>query len=180
MRNRGEFWTPVPDWQTSMLDGPDVGIASVRGIVGIHLVSGEIGCALERLGGLSPAGPREVVRGERYALRLAPDRVLIVSSRVEALTPGWSHEGCAVSDVTEGMVAVDVTGDGAAEVIAEGTGYDFGATDVRAQESATLLFAGLRVAISRRSDGFRLHIERSLAAALWSWLEAAIRDRCNP
>ena len=34
--------------------------------------------------------------------------------------------------------------------------------------------AGLRVAVARHSTGWRLHIERPWAPALWRWLEAGV------
>ena len=55
----------------------------------------------------------------------------------------------------------------------QGTSYDLTAGDVRPGESANLVFAGLRVAVVRRGDGYRLHVERPYATALWTWLADA-------
>jgi hypothetical protein len=35
-------------------------------------------------------------------------------------------------------------------------------------------FAGFRLVVSRRAQGWRLHIERPWAAALWRWLQAHV------
>ena len=74
------------------------------------------------------------------------------------------------------MVPIDISGKGAGDIIAEGTSYDFSAKDERPRESALLLFAGFRLAVARRPDGFRLHIERPLATELWTWLAAAVQS----
>jgi hypothetical protein len=56
----------------------------------------------------------------------------------------------------------------------QGTSYDLTATDGRPGESANIVFAGLRLAVVRRPDGWRLHVERPYATALWSWFAQSL------
>lgn len=182
MRNRGEFWAPVRDWTNASfdLDGRRVrfGLLSQA-----HIVSGDIGAFLSWRG-IAPLGPRDVAVFDTYALRIAPDRVLYVSDFAEPIDQGWLEPGFAVADMTDGLVFCEVSGPRALELLQQGTGYDLTATDLRPSESCNILFAGLRVAIVRRDEGWRLHVERSYATALWSWFEdansACRRVRANP
>jgi sarcosine oxidase gamma subunit len=108
-------------------------------------------------------------------LRLAPDRVLYVSDAEQAIDLGWSDAGFAIADMTDGIILFDLSGPRCLELLQQGTGYDLLATDARPTESADILLAGLRVGILRRPDGWRLHIERPHATALWTWLQQVMR-----
>ena len=65
-------------------------------------------------------GPRSTADGPSYALCLAPDRVLVVSESVTPADPGWSAAGYAVADMTDGIIAIDVSGPGCARAHAAG------------------------------------------------------------
>jgi len=67
-------------------------------------------------------------------------------------------------------VIIDVLGAGAEAVMQAGAAYDFAAPAGAAVESAFILFAGMKVAAIRRAGGWRLHVERPMATALWHWL----------
>lgn len=174
MHDRGAFWSPVPDWSTATLDGAGVRVVAVADAEPIRLVSGDVPAFLSRIVTLPFAGLHEARVLLRYGLRLAPDRVLVVASGMDELPSGWHDAGFAVTDVSAGYVFIDVTGAGAPSVMAQGSGLDFSAPPGTAEASAALLFAGLPVAIARRADGWRLHIERPLATALWTWLKVAL------
>lgn len=173
MHNRGEFWTPVIDWSRARLDRNDVRITAASGLEQILLVSGDIGAFLSRRGLPCALGPRDEAKGSSYALSLAPDRVLFVSEAASPVDLGWTETGFAVADMTDGIVAIDVEGPGALELIQQGTSYDFTMRDRHEGESANIVFAGLRVAVVRRAGGYRLHAERPFATTLWTWLEQA-------
>ena len=111
---------------------------------------------------------------------LAPDRLLFVRRKAVQAHPealGWSTDNVAVTDVSDGFLLFDVSGPSALDVMALGADYDFASTAARPNESAAMLFAGLKVSIARIAGGWRLHIERSYAAALWQWLEQATRNQ---
>jgi sarcosine oxidase gamma subunit len=77
----------------------------------------------------------------------------------------------AVSDVTDGFLGFDLAGHGAADLIRLATTYDFTDPTLRPAESALMEFAGFKVAIVRRERGWRVYVERPVAAALWHWFE---------
>lgn len=165
MPDRGKFWSAPPDWSGLAVAAPT-----------IWLVSGDLDAFRRRHGVADPLGPRDSCASGRYALRLAPDRLLHVSDVPEASAFGWSSEGYALSDVTDGLILLDVSGPHADAVMAHGSGYDFQSLDRRPAESAMMLFAGLRLAVGRRPAGWRLHVERPLAPTLWLWLQTIARS----
>ena len=174
MPDRGRFWSAPPEWATAEMAAPGLRIAAVAAPT-IWLASGNLDAFRRRHGVAEPLGPRDAVAG-RYALRLAPDRLLHVSDASDITDFGWSPEGYAISDLTDGMILLDLSGPESADVMAQGSGYDFHAGDSRPLESAQLLFANLRLAVARRPDGWRLHVERPLAPTLWRWLQTVVRS----
>ena len=139
------------------------------------LVSGNLAAFLER------RGVRFGDAGERYALRFAPDRLLfVVHGRRRH---GWRdlrlvRDGCAVTDVSDGYVLLDITGPAAPELMRLGALHDFEAKSETA--SAAMLFAGQRVILARIQQGWRLHVERHNAAAIWQWLQRAASEWAKP
>ena len=171
MLDRGLFWSPVPDWSRAGIRYDGLSITSVAPQTA-WLVSGNLAVFLER------RGTRFGDAGERYALRLAPDRLLFVSmDSVEDVTFGWS-DGCAVTDVSDGYVLLDITGSAVPELMRLGALHDFEARSETA--SASMLFAGQRVILARIAQGWRLHAERPDAAAIWQWLQRAASEWGKP
>jgi heterotetrameric sarcosine oxidase gamma subunit len=182
MPDRGMFWSPVPDWSQADIHYDGLGITALSAGT-IWLVSGNSSRFLERRS-LSCAGPRETCESGTYALRLAPDRLLFVSRddarSLDGEAPGWSDDGIAITDVSDGFVLFDIVGPAAPDLMALGAAYDFAARPTGPAESASMLFAGLRVAVARILPGWRLHIERPYATALWQWLQYAASEWAKP
>lgn len=179
MPDRGKFWPAVPDWSTAGIRRPGLDIAVARADA-IWLVSGDLAKFLgQHHGGGACIGPRGTIAGERYALSLAPDRLLFVSNVGPQATLGWSNEGIATTDVSDGILLFDITGPVAPDVMAMGAEYDFASKPALPAESAAMLFAGLKVSVARIAGGWRLHVERPYAAALWHWLEHATQDQAR-
>ncbi|HVJ34644.1 MAG TPA: sarcosine oxidase subunit gamma family protein [Terriglobia bacterium] len=176
MFDRGRFWSPVPEWQQSRIERPDLWISAVRSAGPICLVSGNLGAFLTAQGLERCLGPRDICGAQRYALRLAPDRLLYVGDGASAgeAQPsfGWS-DGIAVTDVSDGYLLFDILGRSAANIMRLGSAYDYDSLEKPAEESAMTLFAGIKVALKRLETGWRLHVERPAATALWHWLEKA-------
>jgi heterotetrameric sarcosine oxidase gamma subunit len=171
MPDRGLFWSPVPDWAHASIRHEGLSIAAVAPQAA-WLVSGNLASFLER------RGVRFGEAGDRYALRLAPDRLLFVSmDRLEDVTFGWS-DGCAVTDVSDGYVLLDITGPAAPALMRLGASHDFETRSDTA--SAAMLFAGQRVILARIPQGSRLHVERPNAAAIWQWLQRAASEWGKP
>ena len=174
MRDRGLFWSPVPDWSRASIQHDGLSVATVAPQVA-WLVSGNLAAFLER------RGVRFGDAGGRYALRLAPDRLLFVSvdgAATDGVAFGWSEDGCAITDVSDGHVLLDITGPAAPELMRLGALHDFEATSDTA--SAATLFAGQRVILARIQQGWRLHVERPNAAAIWQWLQRAASEWAKP
>ncbi|HKP25360.1 MAG TPA: sarcosine oxidase subunit gamma family protein [Dongiaceae bacterium] len=171
MHDRGLFWSPVPDWSRAGIRHEWLSIAALAPQAA-WLVSGDLAAFLQR------RGLRFGDAGNRYALRLAPDRLLFVSmDGVEDVAFGWS-DGCAVTDISDGYVLLDITGPAAPELMRLGTLHDFEARSDTA--SAGMLFAGQRVILARIAHGWRLHVERPDAAAIWQWLQRAASEWGKP
>ena len=172
MLDRGLFWSPVPDWSRAGIRHDGLSIAALAPQAA-WLVSGDLAGSLER------RGARFGDAVERYALRLAPDRLLFVSmdGAADGVTFGWS-DGCAVTDVSDGYVLLDITGPAAPELMRLGALHDFEARSDTA--SASMLFAGQRVVLARIQQGWRLHVERPDAAAIWQWLQRAASEWGKP
>jgi sarcosine oxidase gamma subunit len=173
MSERGDFWSELPDWETAALASDGVAVA-VAPTARVLQLSGRIDALLAGCGIASALGPRDVCDPQRYALRLAPASVLLVSTTPFDRPGGWVEDGAAISDLSAGILCFDVSGSGAGAIMALGAEYDFDARSELPLESARLRFAGLRVAVCRRPEGWRLHIERPWAPALWHWLAATI------
>jgi heterotetrameric sarcosine oxidase gamma subunit len=180
MPDRGLFWSPVPDWSRAEILHRDLNVTT-RSAASAWLVSGNLAKFLEGRGRLSCCGPREVCDPDSYALRLAPDRMLWVSlGASESLPVGWSDDGVAVTDVSDGFVLFDVTGRAALDLMKLGANYEFEAAPAGPAESALMVFAGLKVAVARLEHGWRLHVERPYATALWQWLQHAASEWDKP
>jgi heterotetrameric sarcosine oxidase gamma subunit len=174
MRDRGLFWSPVPDWSRASIRHEGLSIVAVAPQAA-WLVSGNLAAFLER------RGLRFGDAGDRYALRLAPDRLLFVSmvaAAADGMTFGWSEDGCAVTDVSDGYVLLDITGPAAPALMRLGALHDFEAQSDTG--SAAMLFAGQRVILARIQQGWRLHVERPSAAAIWQWLQRAASEWGKP
>ena len=182
MPDRGKFWSPVPDWSNAGIRVPGLEV-SVAQAETMWMVSGDLpGFLAKHHQGAAAIGPRDVCGEDRYALRLAPDRLLFVSRkavRSESMETGWSGDGIALTDVSDGFVLLDVAGPAASDLMALGAAYDFATEAARPQEAAAMMFAGLKVYICRRADGWRLHVERPHAAPLWHWLVQATSDQAR-
>jgi sarcosine oxidase gamma subunit len=172
MSERGEFWSELPDWEAAVLAADGVSITVVPTARVLQL-SGRIDGLLAGCGIATALGPRDVCDTERYALRLAPASALLVSTTPFDCPSGWVEDGAAISDLSAGIQCFDVSGSRAGTIMALGAEYDFDARSELPLESSRLRFAGLRVAVCRRPGGWRLHIERPWAPALWRWLAAA-------
>ncbi len=160
MFDRAQFWSPVPDWSQAVLRGERVTVTPVP-----------VAAAYWLSGAATAFGPRDLVADDAYALRIAPDRVLFIGP---SFVPEDFRNVVASSDISDGIVVFDVAGEGAAELMAQGGEYPFASAPGLPTESASLRFAGFRLAVMRRPAGWRLHIERPWAPALWQWLQAHV------
>lgn len=182
MPDRGLFWSSVPDWSRADIRYRDVTVTT-RSATSAWLVSGNLAKFLEGRGQLPCRGPREVCNPDTYALRLAPDRMLLLKTgggSVELPALGWSEDAIAATDVSDGFLLFDVTGHAALDLMKFGANYAFEGPPTGSAESALMVFAGLKTAIARLPQGWRLHVERPYATALWQWLQHAASEWNKP
>jgi len=173
MHDRGQFWSPVPEWAQVALHAAGVNVSPVAA-VSICLVSGGAQQFLAQHGIGEIFGPREPCGTDNYALRLAPDRVMFVGDVSAIASCTGFTDGCAITDVSDGIIIFDVRGERATDLMAQGSEYPFDDSTIFPLESASMQFAGFRVIVSRREHGWRLHVDRPWAAALWRWLQAHV------
>lgn len=174
MPDRSTFWSPVPDWAETSLEAPGLSVEAVRPAA-MRLLSGQVDALPAEFGAGKVCGPRDTIDTKHYTLRLAPDCVLLVSETPLSGATGWHEAGFAVSEFGDGMVCFDLGGIRARELLACGTEYDFLAAPTAPRESARMLLGGVRVAVARHAAGWRLHVERPWATALWQWLQACAK-----
>lgn len=108
--------------------------------------------------------PNTIEGTDPYAIRLAPSRRLIVGSA--------APDGDFVSDVSDGLVVIEISGPRADDVLAMACPLDPGS--LAHGRCAQTLFAGLKVVLYRHGKALRLHVERPLAAWLIDWLRQAV------
>jgi len=175
MFDRSGFWSPPPDWRHARLEATDVAVAVAAPQPAWRLSGRGVPAMLQACGAGPAIGPREPVDAPCYALRIAPDSVLLVCDAALSDTVSRGvHPEVFASEVGDGLVRIDITGPAAPVLLSLASEYPFTDPPGSPLESTRMLFASLRVMLARRSDGWRLHVELSWAPALWRWLAAQI------
>ncbi|PZV37543.1 hypothetical protein [Mesorhizobium kowhaii] len=169
MRDLAEKWSVAPDWQSAVITAPGLVVRAVPGLNQL-LVSGDLD-AWSLMSGVDGTGVGAfgTAQGERYAARLARDRLLVVSNTPLAIATGWHAEGFAVTAISAGLQVFEVEGSALDAFIGRGTTLD----PRQASASAALSFAGISAVVYRHQDRLRIHVDRGLAAYLWTWMETA-------
>ena len=133
---------------------------------GALMISGDLSAALETLapgapmlgcGGTAPEGP--------HALRVARDRVILITPAPLAVEPGW-HGRYAISLADDLYTAIALTGPRRDEIAAAATATPLDGSS----PSATTLFAGLGAHVTREGEALVIRVQAPDAAVLWSML----------
>ncbi|MFC3327192.1 hypothetical protein [Mesorhizobium cantuariense] len=169
MRDLAEKWSVAPDWQSAVITTPGLAIQAVLTLNQL-MVSGDLD-AWARGSGVDGTGVGAfgAAQGDRYAVRMARDRLLVVSNSPLAIPTGWHAEGFAVTAISAGLQVFEVEGRALDTFIARGTTLD----PSQASASAALSFAGISAIAYRHEDRLRIHVDRGLAAYFWTWMEQA-------
>ncbi|QND67161.1 hypothetical protein HB777_26725 [Mesorhizobium loti] len=172
MRDLAEKWFVAPDWQGAIIATPGLAIRAVLDLNQL-LVSGDLD-AWARVSGADGTGVGAfgAAQGDRYAARLARDRLLVVSDSPLAIATGWHADGFAVTAISAGLQVFEVEGTALDAFIMRGTTLD----PAKPSASAALSFAGISAIVYRHEDKLRIHVDRGLAAYLWTWMETAARN----
>jgi heterotetrameric sarcosine oxidase gamma subunit len=112
--------------------------------------------------------PNTITDIHPYSLWLAPDRTLVVYEN----EPGVPI-GSFVSDVTDGLLLLELVGPRAGDIIATSTTLDPLSNILAPGRCVQTLFGGVKVLLYAYGNGFRLHAERSFAEFLLAWLRQA-------
>lgn len=169
MLDHGKKWSVSPDWSSDVIDAPGLRVKSVS-IGSQFYVSGDLDGFRARFGLPAPVGALGEVVGERYCVRLASDRMLVVGLDRDAVQEGWNTEGYAVTSMTSGLRAFELSGAEAASIISRGSVLD----PAKPSASAIVMFAGAGVCIYRHGEAIRLHVDRGLAAYIWGWIASRV------
>jgi sarcosine oxidase gamma subunit len=172
MFDRSGFWSTAPDWRQTVYSTARLRLAAAVMPTVWRLSGFGSRTVLAELGVRHVLGPRDACDATDYALRLAPDSVLLICdpAACAALRDLGERPRLVVSELSDGFVGMDITGSAAPLVLQLANEYPFMDLTDRPDESARMTFAGLPVVVMRRHDGWRLHVERPWAAALWRWL----------
>lgn len=171
MDDTAAIWAEAPDRETMLLE---TGTGSVRRLAGLaqHMVSGDIAAAAVSAGvNHTGVGALGVAAGHTYSVRVARDRLLVVTNGDVTLRPGWNDSGYAVSD----MSAIDVfeiEGALAEEIVNRATTLPLSG----AGPSAAIIFAHVEVYLYRHMehDTIRVHVDPSMTSYVWDWFKAVL------
>ncbi|CAN7506674.1 hypothetical protein [Rhizobium sp. LjRoot254] len=168
MRDLTSSWPDVPDWRSANIDRNGL-VARTIDVGPQHLISGNLaGFATAASLADTGIGAFGAASGERYALRIARDRMLVVNAPASSTPPGWHADGYAVTDVSAMYHVFEFDGSGLEDLIAEAM-----FVDPRAKSpSAATMFAGQQAIVYHHEGRLRVHVERGFAPYIWQWLEA--------
>jgi len=169
MRDRGQFWSPVPDWTKAALTGDGWTARRLEG-VGQTLVSGDIETAVGVLAhGAAEVGLWGLVDTGRVIVHIARGKALIVTPSPLGVEPTW-RAGFVATPADDAWAVFEIAGPQLVGLVTQATAADLDA----GSRSAALLFAGTPALLYRTAPHTaRLHIEAPLATYLWNWLEGA-------
>ena len=161
-------WRPEPDWAEARLTGPGITIRTVAGLTQ-RLVSGDLSRFLAQYDLGRDVGGLAVASGERYAVRLTRDRMLVIGLVPDECSDGWHEGGYAVTTVGSGQRVLEMRGEALRDLLARAVTVD----PDQAGPSAAMPFGGVTCAVyfHEGPQALRVHVERGLAAYLWEWLE---------
>jgi sarcosine oxidase, subunit gamma len=136
--------------------------------------------SIEVLGTPLPSEPGTYTGADPVAWWTAPDSWLVASSRysgsalVAALESACSGQSAAIVDVSDSLVAIEVRGPSARELLSRGTGFDARAKSFRPGRGTRLSFAQIPVLLRAvDEERFEMLVDRSAARWLADWLSCA-------
>lgn len=170
MLDHGKKWPEPVAWEDARVAVDGLAIVSRPGLSQFY-VSGDVDAFLARHSLAGPVGLLGQVFGDRYALRLARDRVMVVGVGDDALVTGWDQAGgYGVTRMSSALHVFEIAGPLARDLVARGCVFD----PHEPGPCSTIQFAGINVSLYCHGDPevLRLHIDRGLASYLWSWINA--------
>jgi sarcosine oxidase gamma subunit len=169
MGDQRDKWPEIPAWDRAVMAWPDLVVRSM-GDLCQHLVSGDLDAFRTYASLPAPeVGALELANGSRYSARLARDRILVVGADERRLQPGWNKAGFAVTRASSAFHVFEANGPGLKDLIQRATTLDVD----NPGPSAVALFAGVDAVLYRygSTDTLRVHVDRTLASYIWSWID---------
>ena len=123
--------------------------------------------------------PETATEGTVTALWLGPDEWLICGgddgpALVDRLRGALDSHNAAVTDVSENYTIIGLSGPRAADVLAKGCPLDLHPTSFQPGHVAQTIVARADVVLHQiGADAYDIHVRRSFAEYLWTWLEDA-------
>ena len=162
MRDRGAFWS-LPPQPGTRIEAPGLSVTLLPPIAQT-LVSGDLQAFLAAHDLPAPLGLLEDAPTDRYALRLARNRLLAVGVEVAHRTAGLQG-GWAATPATGALAVLKVDGPRSMDLLSRATAIDLR----HPSPSASFSFAGVLTHVCRRGDGLHLHLDRGLLAWAFDW-----------
>lgn len=175
MLDHAAKWDVAPDWSTARLEKGGVSICSLD-LPDQIWVSGDLAAFGEDSGlDWQGAGALGVVRGDSYSVRLGRDRLLVAGPLGAAISEGWNDAGYGVTAMGGATHVFELGGEKLDALLATATTINL----TNPGPSAAVGFASTPAVLYRHepSGKLRLHVERGLAAYIWTWLEAVLEVR---
>lgn len=171
MVDNASKWQAEPNWSHARIVGHLVEIRS-RISLQQRLVSGDIERFLDHYNLGSDVGALGIALGDRYAVRLARDRLLVIGISASELADGWHKGGFAVSTASSALRLFEIEGEGIIDLLRRTTAID----PDNPGPCAALPFCGVPAVVYWHAEPqiLRVHLDRGFAAYVWEWLE------CHP
>ena len=171
MRDFAQKWNAIPDWNAPLVQQEHLSVVRVQA-PSLTVVSGDCLRGLEMAGlDRPPIGWGTEISDKPAILRLARDRVLIVSDTPPGLEPGWT-DGFAVTCADDQYGLFELSGGWVPRLFAMGTALDYRGSS----PSCSFLFAGIAaIGYQMRPDSIGLLVESPLAPYLIDWINSAYR-----
>jgi sarcosine oxidase gamma subunit len=169
---QSRLWAELPDLESRRLMMGETEILKAT-VAAQFLISGALGKAATSAGvDQTGVGAFGQTSGAHYSVRIARDRLLVVSNAEIDLVPGWHQDGYAVTDMTGALTVFEISGRNAVDIVKR-------ATDVPLEPpspSAAVIFAGVSVLLYRHvsKTTIRIHVDCGLAPYLWQWFEMTV------
>ena len=133
---------------------------------GALMISGDLEAAFAALAPGAPVlGCGEQAPDGPHAIRIARDRMLLISDAPLDVSPGW-HDGYAISLADDLYTTITLKGSRRDDIAAACTATPLDGSS----PSATTLFGGVGAHVTRQGDVLIIRVQRPDAAALWSLL----------
>lgn len=157
----------IPDGKVELIPGTTI---CRRQDLGKTLISGAFRKAIDSLAMPVPVTGVDAVDGcDNLALRVARDRVLLMTAGTHGLDDGWHDDGYSVSVIDDGLVCLEIGGDHGSVLSA-----CMNTVPERDGRSAAVRFNGRNAVLARMTDRAWLLLETALISYHWSMITESV------